>query len=420
MFKGFVGNSSYFLASCFNSPDSIRGYTCDQVNVDELQDIDVKHLPIIFETQNRSSNPSRILSGTPKTTSNTINFYWKRSTMCEWVLKCPGCGKHQILGIKNIGLTGVICRKCGKSMDVKTGQWVSFNPAGAYDGFRIHSLMADFIPWTAERGSDKWTRCLLYKLEEYTEGQFKNEVLSLPHDEGSKPMTDEILKTCWLASTRKSLGVDFGWEPASKNPALKMLVRAGVVWVTSLEGNGKTVLNIEGYYKGKYITLFAKKYGPAESNPLKQIEDIIKWCKAYKVKVLGVDEGFGSGKNEKLALAFGNAMVRGNSDAVIKFCNNGNLAARREYNKKGMFYTLGRTETMTDIFESIKIGKLSFPKWELFQEFAEDITCIVSEYNNATESHKYTHSPDEPDDYMFALLYSIEAMLITLHYDKIR
>ncbi len=420
MFKGFAGNSSYFLASCFNSPNSIRGYTCDQINVDEIQDIDVRFLPIIFETQNRSLNPSRLLSGTPKTTTNTIAFYWKRSTQCEWVVKCPSCGKNQILGMRNIGLTGIICKKCGKAMVASTGRWVSFNPKGAYAGFRIHSLMADFIPWTAPRGSDAWTRCLLYKMEEYTEGQFKNEVLALPHAEGSKPMSEEVLKRACSISTRANFGISAGFEPHTKTPAARMMVSAGVDWGTSLEGNGKTVLNIEGYTGGKFITLFAKKYGPTESNPLKQIEDIIRWCKLYKVKVLGVDEGFGSGKNEKLAAAFGKALIRGNSDAVIKFSNSGNLKARREYNKKGMFYSLGRTETMQNIFDAIEMGLINFPKWEVFREFSEDILCINAEYNNALEKKVFTHSPDEPDDYMFALLYSIEAILISLKLDKIR
>jgi len=412
LFKSFVNGSNIFLASCYHSPDSIRGYTSDQINIDELQDIMVDFLPIIYETQNRSINKSRILSGTPKTTQNAINHVWHESRMCEWVIECTGCNKWQNLIEENIGLTGPICRKCGKSLANELGQWAAMNPGAAMDGYRIHSLMANFYPWTGPKGSNQYKESLIYKYENYGKAQFYNEVLALPMDAGTRPTTTDQIKANCQEGERKRLKLESGWEPASKKPGNRMIVAAGVDWGSSEEGKSKTVLTITGYVKKKFAVLFAKKYGSNENNVEYQIKDIIKHCNRYEVDIIGGDKGFGHGKNSKLAKAFGEEMVRGRSNKVIEFNNNEQLKARRKFSEEGLFYSLNRTEVQDDIFENINGGNFSFPVWEVFRECAEDILHIAKEYNESLRKIVYTHAPNEPDDFMWSLIYSIEPILI--------
>lgn len=421
MSKTFIGGSSYSLGACFRSADSIRGQTNDWVNIDEIQDVDLRFIPVIFETQTRSKDPGRILSGTAKTTSNTIEHYWKQSKQIEWIVKCISCNHQNVLGEKNIGLLGPICSRCGKRIyPIQTGQWVAMNRGGAFDGFRINALMAEFFPWTAERGSEMWPFTFMYKYETYPKAKFHNEVLALPFDSGKKPVTEAEIKMCCDPGVRKSLSLHPGMEPSGSNVHQRAMISAGVDWGTSLEGNAKTVLTMVSYLNGKFAVIFAKKYGVMESDPEHQVNDIIKWCKEYNVASIGVDEGFGHMKNELLAKAMGVDFKRGNSSRVIKFSNSGNVKDRSSWNAKGNFYSINRTEIMSDLFLAIKMKRICFPEWSVFGEFAKDILAVDIEYNEALQKMYYTHSPTEPDDFTFALIYALENLILNLGMDKLR
>jgi len=112
--------------------------------IDEIQDILTDNIPVIRECLSHSSYKKEVYSGTPKTTSNAIEYYWDLSSKNEWMVKCQWCNYWNMLGMDNIGKNSIICQKCGKPLNPRIGQWVTMNAEGTWEGFRIPQLM---VPW---------------------------------------------------------------------------------------------------------------------------------------------------------------------------------------------------------------------------------------------------------------------------------
>lgn len=416
-YKSFKNGSDLFLRSCYHSPDTIRGISSDMITIDEIQDICVDHIPVILETQARSSRQINFYSGTPKTSRNTIEHYWDLSTQNEWAVKCDHCGKYNILGEDNIQPKGLSCSKpsCRKPIDRTKGVWARMNPdkESYMQGFRIHAMMADFMPWTGDPGSKKYANSLMWRYENYPRAQFYNEVLGLPYDSGSVPITvDDIIEAC-DPGLRKHAGIEPGFHNGLTPSIRDKVVTAGVDWGTSSEGKSRTVLSIVAFIHNRYHLIFSKIYGPREADPSYQVTDILKWLNHYGVKLAGVDWGFGWMQNKVLAEKFGTTYgMRGKSSSVIEFFNHHGLKQRRKWDKDSLKFILNRTECMTDVIMSIKDKLILFPEWGTMKPFAEDILNIYQEYSDSTGKMKYDHHPNQPDDFFMSLMYAIEAQLI--------
>lgn len=423
-YKSFRNGSDLFLRSCFHSPDSIRGISSDMITIDEIQDICVDHIPVILETQARSARKINFYSGTPKTTRNTIEHYWSLSTQNEWAVKCTGCGKWNILGEDNIQPKYLACSKpsCRKKLDRTNGLWarMNSNPEAYMQGYRIHAMMADFMPWTGPPGSKNWANSLMYKYENYSRAQFYNEVLGLPYDSGAIPITKEELMQACNAAQRKRANLDPGMHHGLSPGIRDKLITGGVDWGTSQEDKSRTVVAIVSYINDQFHVLFSKIYSPHESDPLHQVKDILKYLNHYGCKAAGCDWGFGWMQNKWLAQEYGLEYgTRGKSDRVIEYFNHDSLSERRRWDPKALRYTLNRTEVMTDIFSAIKDERILFPQWAVQEEFAEDVLNVYQEFSIRTGRMKYDHHPDQPDDYFMALMYAIETQLILMGKNKI-
>lgn len=413
-YKSFKNGSDLFLRSCFHSPLSIRGISTDMISIDELQDIQIEHIPVILETQVRSKKKSLFQSGTPKTTRNGIEYYWDKSSQNEWVVKCHHCNNWNVLGEENIQPNGLSCAKCKKLIDRRNGQWASMNPKAYTQGFRVHAMMADFIPWTGEEGTKDYEESLMYKYKTYPPAQFYNEVLGLPYDSGTIPITKAELQQACDVNQRRLVRLEPGFHPGLSPHLRDKLVVAGVDWGTSQEGKSRTVHSIIVFIDEKFYILYMKIYGPSESDPKYQVADIIKNSNHYGVHKIGADWGFGHVQNLELSSQFGSPFSRGKSDSVIQFYNHVGIAERRKWNKGGRFYVINRTEVLTDFFHSIKKGKIIFPEWNTFEPFADDIMNIYQEYNFTTNKMSYIHHPEQPDDSAFSLLYGLETAMIMM------
>lgn len=415
-YKSFKNNSDIFLRSCFYSPDSIRGISSDMICIDEIQDIQTDHIPVIVETQLRSSRKYNLRSGTPKSTRNTIEYFWEKTSQNEWAVPCKACGKWNILGEENIQPLGPSCNKvsCRKLLNVKDGQWVSMNPEAYSQGFRAHAMMADFIPWNGDKGTKAYESSYIYKYENYPRAKFYNEVLGLPYDSGSAPITAQDLMAACDMDERRKVGLPEGMVKGLIPSLRSRPLALGIDWGSCQEGKGRTVLSVVACVDNKFHLIFAKIFTPAESDPKFQVEQAIKFAKHFGCMMIGADYGFGHMQNYELAAGFGTQICRGQSNRVIQMENVGRMSERRRFDEKARRYRIERTEVMTDLFQSIKSKKVLFPTWKEFEPFTGDILNIYQEYNETTRMMRYDHHPDQTDDFFFSLLYAIEALLIMM------
>lgn len=398
MHKKLSNGSDILLRSCFLSADSIRGISADLVALDEIQDILAENIPVIRECMTKSDYKYMLMTGTPKTNQHAIEFYWQKSKQFEWLIKCVSCNKWNILDEKNVQPKGLSCAGCSAFLDCTRGTWVQTNCLEdlTIEGYRIPQIMVPWIPWSGAEGSiwDKYTT--------YSKAKFWNEVLALPFDDATCPITvDQLMDACDPNLSMVSCRED--------RPALSgMQLSAGVDWGTGREGASYTVLNIGGYLPdGRFVIVFSKKYAGQEADPEHQIEDIIKICQRFRVNVIGADWGMGFGMNSQLVQEFG-------EDRVHVFFNSDNQREPMKCDDKGDRWTLSRTLIMTDMFGYLKTRHIVLPKWDDIKPLASDALSIFATYATRQGSAvlRYDHVTSKPDDWFHSLIYCYLAAVI--------
>lgn len=142
--KTLINNSTLLFKYLYGGRKAsiARGTTASALYLDELQSIVSDQIPIIQETLSFRHYEGEIkwqtFSGTHLSRLSAPNIYWEKSTMREWYLQCPHCGKWNFPNEDIIGDNGLICLKCGKSLKPPLGQWVRTGSKDAlWEGFRI-------------------------------------------------------------------------------------------------------------------------------------------------------------------------------------------------------------------------------------------------------------------------------------------
>ena len=400
--RGFTNGSLCFLRSAFLSADRVRGLSAFMLCMDELQDLLTSNIPVIEECLSHAPDPVEIMSGTPKTLENPIQQYWEASSQCEWLIPCHHHSPpyYNYLDEQNVGLKGLICKKCGKELDPLAGQWVAFNNERDIMGYRISQLM---VPWY--QINDKWKE-LVWKKENLSKGSFYNECLGISYDAASKPITRAELVSCCSSKH------PFHYQPNSWTNRVEIF--AGVDWGEGTDGTergmkGKiknasyTVLTLGMYLDPKHFYIFYyRRFTGKEALPSNCVAEITNTIRDFRVKCAGVDWGHGWGVNERLEEVFG-------TQRVIKFQHVGNQRQRKKYDDIGHKFQLARNEVMTDFFMAIKDHEIVWPEWDLVKDYLCDFEHVFCEFNEATRQMKYDHKASEPDDALHSSLYCWEA-----------
>jgi len=389
-----------------------RGISARNLALDELQDFLGSEIPVITECTSHFPDARILMAGTPKSHDNPIQTYWEETTQNEWLVPCS-CRKWNFLDDSNIGPTecyrngklppGPICKKCGKPINVRSGQWMCTAKGKLIEGYRIPQLM---VPWIIGL-PDQWER-LLWKRDNYPMGQLYNEVLGLSYDSASKPITrDELIEICDSYDL---------WDGSNLTPAMiaeskKFILTAGVDWGEGNDGSEKspsgkirnasyTVLTIGAYINQKQFAVkLVKKYEGREVDPDFVVKDIARICGALGVRLIGVDWGHGWGVNNHLSRLYGGTKV-------VQFQYLPKLKHRLKWDPIGYRYHVQRNFMMSELFFDMKNGLVRFPRWAQIERFAKDILGIYAEYVEFRREMKYDHKPTDPDDFFHSLHYS--------------
>jgi len=401
--KSLANGSLIMLRSAFLNADRVRGCTASEIAIDELQNMLSGNIPVILECQSHEPFPTATFSGTPLSSSNYLQHLFNNSSMNEWLVPCDRHtpAHYNYMDERCIGPLGVICNKCQKPINPANGKWFSFSDTKDVLGFRVCALM---VPW--QQSASKWSD-LLFKQRTYSTASFKNEVLALPHDSASMPITQgELQRIC-------APNLSYFTHPTAHTNSLTII--GGIDWGSGQDGSERGLtgkLKIASYTiltlgamitPGKFQILFQRRYTGDNALPRNCVRDILSVCTAFGVKLIGADFGFGFGVNDTIEEVFG-------ADRLIKF-QHCSQRERSKYDEIGHKVQLNRTEVMTDMFDDMKMGRYIFPRWEQSQPFLKDVLAIHAEYGGGAgrSGLKYDHKPSEPDDAAHSILFCREA-----------
>lgn len=385
------------------SADSARGIPARKIYFDEVQSIEAANIDIVSEcAQSFPDDSAYTFAGTPLSTKNVLSQKYYKTKQFEYLISCTatGCSKRNPpLGIEHIDPQKpfLFCCYCGREMDVRNGEWVAMNPESTLNGYRICRLMTPTCTWNTSANDG-----VLDKLKTYSDASFHQEVLGLPYDSGTLPITEEEVLACCDPN------LEF-IDPFNPDPSLlsrPLFIALDWAWNTQEGGQSFTAMAIGALRNQKIEILFMKRFqGMQYHNPDTVLNEIAQIADRIKAPVIGSDYGIGHKENKRLQEI--------TKSRVFEFLYV-NSGKEYSWDDAANCYKVGRTATLDLVFTRIKKGLYILPKREQIMPFASDLLNVFAEYDPNFKRVRYEHAGTGPDDALH--LYNYVSILIESYY----
>lgn len=392
-FKTFANGGVVQLAYAKTSSDRVRGVFADRIDFDEVQDQLFDHIPIISESLTASDYGIRVYTGTAKNVDNTIETLWRKSSQCEWVMKCSGCNHYNIPNLdgdvlKMIRASGIHCAKCGKKLNVREGKFVPGykDRMSLFAGYHVPQII---VPFQVENTA-RWAR-LVHKFINNPLTSFLTEALGISASTGARLITIDHIRA---ASTLPGV-------TQLRGQLDKYIHRvSGIDW-GGTEVSSFTVHTVVGITAdGQIDTLYARRYSGFD--PEETIQDIARAHNFYRAELAAADYGNGYDRNVLLSKA--------GVKVIQMFYTSQHKLMSYSPIKPLNFprWILDRTTAMELVFLAIRFGRIRFPPQQEFEIYTND---ILSPYEDTTEkggfvTRKFLRAPGIPDDFFHALVFA--------------
>jgi len=391
--QAFLTGAGIQMTYAKTSADRARGIYADEIDCDELQDHLVDNVAVIMQSLTQSEWGLRRYTGTAKTMDNTIEHYWQKSSMSEWVIKCEGCNHWNIPNkdgkiYEMVQAQGPSCVKCGKLLDVFKGQWIAAHPDRVYwfPGYHIPQVV---VPEIANNQS-KWYE-MRDKVKTMPESTVYQEVFGISSSLGARLITQEDINKCSTLPTPDKL---------QKKVKEYVATIGGVDWGIA-EQTSFTVHTVIGVKPdGKIHVLWAKRYVGFDTDTL--LKDIAQTHRYYRCQLLCADHGVGFAQNTLLSHRFGLPVVQ------MQYSRQKRLLS---YNPVQNYprWVVDKVTALELLFFAIRYGHIFFPPQADFKKFTDDLLSPFQVMTGATgmESVVFTRNPAAADDFCHALCFAV-------------
>lgn len=382
----------------------IRGTSVRDVYWDEIQNIMSETIPIAEQCTSAYPDPNFSYTGTPLTLSNTMELLWRKTTMCEPYITCSRCNHRNFCTLpevyKMITKKGLVCQKCQILLsmeDIYGATYQIGNPTKKeeFEGFHIPQIFVPNAHKIINGIKKRWNK-IFYDFESYNEFEFATEILGISFDTGGKPITLSKLQEC---CTERNMGK---YKPGDY--VHKVL---GVDWgyATSRSLTVVTVIGIKR--DGTIDVLYAKKY--RYNDRLGQIDEFVKLYRQFNCSAIAADRGVGITDNAIFRTKVGYECVY-----EYQYCESKQTL---KFNEQEAYYSTSKRITMSLLFTALNKNHITFPKYEEFEDFFNDVLSVCEEVRESPFGIKkfYNRNPEIPDDFIHALNFAIiTARLLTL------
>lgn len=388
--RSFKNNSMMLFSFALLDADRVRGVSADRVCIDEVQDMDPDHLPIIQETMSYSPYACTYYTGTPKTLDNPIYGLYKRSSQAEWFIPCPSCRHWNIPSLdhdldKMIGpysdfisekQPGTVCAKCQKPINPRTGRWVHRYPERRWQfaGYHVPQII---LPLHFS-DPEKWSTLLLKRegFGNMTQAQFYNEVMGESIDAGQKLVTEtELRAACVLP-----------WEN-KKEPGEECLGRLDVYTQRVLaidwggggeEGVSFTVLTVLGFLPDGTIDVIWAKRLVLGADHLAEAVECMKYSKLFRCDFIAHDYTGAGTVRETVMVQAGFNLDRVMAVRLVRAASQDLMVHKPStvINHR-QHYSLDKTRSLLYTCQAIKLQRIRFFQYD-WQ--SQDVPGLVADF----------------------------------------
>ena len=422
--RSFLNRSMMMFSFALLDADRIRGVSADALRIDELQDMDPSHLPIIRETLSYSKYGLQALTGTPKSLDNPLEGIWQRSSQAEWVIPCVSCGTWNIPSREHhldamVGpwhsdisekCPATVCHKCRRPIFPRHGHWLHRYRERRHTmaGYHVPQIIMPLHYSTPS----KWSE-LLAKREgagNMTTASFYNEVMGESVDVGQKLINvTELKRAACLAWKNDPRAISPEVLRRLKDYSMKVL---SVDWGGGGEsGTSFTTLVLLGYYPtGEIHALWGKRMVLSQEH-LKEALEILHWMRVTQADFLAHDyTGAGVVRETVMAQAgfplervIPVQYVRAATKSLMTF-----VPATPTHNRD--YYRLDKTRSLLYMFTGLKLKRIKTFEYDFVDPdrpgLLHDLLSLVEEKSEtrlAGDIYTITRNPMFPDDFAQAL-----------------
>ena len=404
--KEFSNGSMIFLSYMQTESDSdrIRGIAADMSAADEVQDIAIDALPILYETLSASPHAFKRHYGTAKTVNNTLEILFNQGNGCEWCIKCTHCNKWNIPNtVENCmamcrSHVGPTCMYCSQPIDVETGKWIAARPL-------IKDHLSFHIPRhvIGARTSPKmWAdlQMTINSPESYSPSKIANEVFGVSSGQGGRILSENEAMACCDPSIK---AFDTGW-PMDYRGINNVVM--GVDWSVTNSTKSFTVVTILGYdWSGKANLLYSERMNSVDI--IIQVQRVIMLFHQFGCQRLHSDRGVGVVQGQMLGKSLGYDRV-----TMVQYTSQ-KVPAR--YDQVGGYLACDRTMVIDMVILLMKQGASKFqtPCWDLMYNFWADALAVFEE---ETLIGKRVYRKDEfhADDWLHSIVFAHTAYQVLI------
>jgi hypothetical protein len=388
--RSFKNNSMMLFSFALLDADRVRGVSADRVCIDEVQDMDPDHVPIIQETMSYSKWATSYYTGTPKTLDNLIYGLYKRSSQAEWFIPCDSC-KHwnipalehdldAMIGDYNIHISekqpGTVCAKCRKPINPRHGRWVHRHPERRWQfaGYHVPQIILPLHFADPE----KWSSLLL-KREGYgnmTQAQFYNEVMGESVDTGQKLISETELKAACVLEWENKKEPDPACYKNLQHYKHRILA---IDWGGGGEaGISFTVLTVMGFRNdGTIDTLWSKRL-LIGGDHLAEAVECMKWSNFFKCDYVAHDYTGAGTVRETVMVQAGFNLDRVMAMRLVRSAAQDLLVYKppTEINHRA-HYSLDKTRSLLYTCQAIKLKQVRFFQYDWA---SQDMPGLISDF----------------------------------------
>jgi len=242
--SGNVGRTTGDASDGRNKSNRLKSFPADGAVIDEYDEMPEETLPLVTKRFGASPIKELRIASTPSYFNTKIHAEWLRTDQREWFVRCPHCGRFQMLTIEKVifeydglgrpsqwhgkkeGRAFIACenKKCGKELNrMAPGEWVPTLFGREKVGFHPTKLMSSSDP---SRPDDELMIIIedLMKLEQAEIMQAWNQHMGLPWSPKGGKLTDREIELCkrpYSHGPKKDVFVFMGGDIS---PTLKHIV----------------------------------------------------------------------------------------------------------------------------------------------------------------------------------------------------
>jgi hypothetical protein len=396
--RAFSNRSIINFGYAYLTAERLRGVDSRELDIDEAQDVNPQHMPVIRECQSSFTEPVTLMTGTSKTLDTLLNSSWNKSSQAVWHTRC-GCGYDNRAIVEDGDLLamlgpyrddisekapGTVCARCQRPINPRTGRWVHRCPERAHvnAGYNLPQVIFPFH----YAHPQKWADVLAKRDSRaagYNQARFYNEVLGEPYEFATRLLsTTEIKKAC-----RDFVNTLEAAVRRAQGHAYELIV-LGVDWGGGgVDGGSQTRVAAAGFAADGGVDVFYGATMPFGLDAVDEANEVFKIAAALRVGYIAHDFN-GAGSAREAVLTHMDWPIENIAPMVyaeIPGAKTVRYVPATGARYRG-FYHLGKARSLQFVAAAVRRGLVRFYEYD---HRGDDDPGLLHDFNNYVE-HRIT------------------------------